>query len=199
MLALFLAFALGYLAGSIPSGVIVTRAAGAADPRSIGSGNIGATNVLRTGRKGLAAITLLADALKGAVAVLLAMHSGLDQSPLLLGLCAAFGAFIGHLFPLFLGFHGGKGVATFLGCLAALAWPAAVAFALVWSAAVAVTRYSSVGALAASAATPLVLLLLGLRLSAALFLVLTVLLWLKHSANIGRLAAGTESKVGQRS
>ena len=199
MLPLFLAFLLGYLAGSIPSGVIVTRLAGAADPRGIGSGNIGATNVLRTGRKDLAAVTLVADALKGTLAVLLAMHGGLPGSPLLLGLAAAAGAFLGHLFPLFLRFRGGKGVATFLGCLTALAWPAALAFAVVWSAAVALTRYSSVGALAASAATPVVLLLLGHPASAALFLGLTVLLWLKHSANIGRLAAGTESKVGRRS
>ena len=199
MPAFLLALVLGYLIGSIPSGVLVTRFAGAADPRGVGSGNIGATNVLRTGRKDLAAITLLADALKGTVAVLLSMHAGLGPTPLVLGLCAATGAFLGHLFPVFLRFHGGKGVATFLGCLAALAWPAALAFAVVWSAAVAVTRYSSVGALLASAATPVVLLLLGRPASAALFLGLAILLWLKHSANIGRLAAGTESKVGQRS
>jgi glycerol-3-phosphate acyltransferase PlsY len=199
VLADVLAFVFGYIAGSIPSGVLVTRAAGVADPRSIGSGNIGATNVLRSGRKDLAAITLIADALKGTIAVIIAAHFDVGQAPLALGLVAAAGAFLGHLFPIFLGFKGGKGVATFLGCLIGLAWLAAIIFAVIWLAAVAATRRSSVGALAASAATPVALLLLGDRNAAVLFLGLGVLLWIKHHANIARLIAGTESKVGQKS
>lgn len=199
MLATSLAFLFGYLVGSIPSGVLVTRLAGAADPRGIGSGNIGATNVLRSGRKDLAAVTLLGDALKGTIAVLIAMHVDAGPTPLTMGSAAAAGAFLGHLFPIFLGFKGGKGVATFLGCLIGLAWPAALAFAVIWLAAVAATRRSSVGALAASAATPVALLLLGERSAAVLFLGLAILLWIKHHANIARLIAGTESKVGQKS
>ena len=197
MLASVLALFFGYLTGSIPSGVIVARLGGVADPRSIGSGNVGATNVLRTGRKDLAAITLIADALKGTIAVRAAAQSHRDRSHL--GIASARGAFFGHLFSVFLGFRGGKGVATFLGCLIGLAWPAAIVFALVWLAAALVTRYSSAGALAASATTPIVLVLLGRFDSAALFAVLAVALWLKHSANIGRLLAGTESKIGQKS
>jgi glycerol-3-phosphate acyltransferase PlsY len=199
VLATSLAFVFAYLAGSIPSGVLVSRLGGAADPRSIGSGNIGATNVLRSGRKDLAAITLIADALKGTIAVLVCIHFDAGQGPLALGLVAAAGAFLGHLFPIFLRFKGGKGVATLLGCLIGLAWPAAIAFALIWLAAVAATRRSSVGALAASAATPVALLLLGERSAAVLFLGLAILLWIKHHANIARLIAGTESKVGQKS
>jgi glycerol-3-phosphate acyltransferase PlsY len=199
VLATSLAFLFGYLAGSIPSGVLITRLAGAADPRGIGSGNIGATNVLRTGRKDLAALTLIADALKGTIAVLVAIHFDAGQGLLALGPAAAAGAFLGHLFSLFLGFRGGKGVATFLGCLIGLAWPAALAFAVIWLAAVAATRRSSVGALAASAATPVALLLIGQRTAALLFLGLAILLWIKHHANIARLIAGTESKVGQKS
>ena len=197
MLASVFALLLGYLAGSIPSGVIVARLGGAADPRSIGSGNIGATNVLRTGRKDLAAITLLADALKGTVAVLLARQ--FDHGGSHYGVLAAAGAFAGHLFPVFLGFRGGKGVATFLGCLIGLAWPAAIVFILVWLGAAALTRYSSAGALAASASAPIALAVLGRVDSAILFSGLTVVLWIKHSANIGRLLAGTESKIGQKS
>lgn len=193
-----LALLFGYLCGSIPSGVIITRLAGATDPREIGSKNIGATNVLRTGRKGLAALTLLMDALKGTVAVLVAAHfdpTGTGH----FATAAAFGAFFGHLFPLYLGFKGGKGVATFLGCLIALAPLAALAFAAVWLGVAYLTRYSSAGALAASAATPFVLLALGRGETALLFLILGGALWIKHSANIARLRAGTESKIGQRS
>jgi len=190
---------LGYLAGSIPSGVVITSLAGAADPRGIGSGNIGATNVLRTGRKDLAALTLVADALKGMIAVLVAARLDSGQGPVALALVAAGAAFLGHLFPVFLKFKGGKGVATFLGCLIALAWPAAIAFALVWLGAVALTRHSSVGALTASAATPVVLALLGARSAALLYTGLAILLWIKHAANIRRLLAGTESKVGAKS
>jgi glycerol-3-phosphate acyltransferase PlsY len=194
-----IALLFGYLAGSIPSGVLVTRFAGAADPRGIGSGNIGATNVLRTGRKDLAALTLIADALKGTIAVLVAMHFDTGAGPIGLGLVAAAGAFLGHLFPVFLGFKGGKGVATFLGCLIGLAWPAALAFIAIWLAAVAATRHSSVGALIASAASPIVLALLGHRDVAVLYVGMAVLLWIMHRANIARLLAGTESKVGHKS
>ena len=195
----FLAFLLGYAAGAIPFGVVITSLAGAADPRLIGSGNIGATNVLRTGRKDLAALTLLADALKGTAAVLVAAHFNGLARPVDLGLVAAVGAFLGHLYPVFLRFRGGKGVATFLGCLIAVAWPAAVAFALMWLAAVAITRVSSVGALSGSAACLPVLFFLGGPQAALVFGGLAALLWFKHRANIGRLIEGTESKVGKTS
>ncbi len=197
MLAPVLACFLGYLAGSIPSGVLVARLGGASDPRSIGSGNIGATNVLRTGRKDLAAITLVLDALKGTLAVLLAMRADDGSHAVHLGAAAAAGAFVGHLHPIFLGFRGGKGVATFLGCLIALSWPAALAFALVWFVTALATRYSSAGALAASAAAPLALALLGQPRNAMLFAALALALWAKHRANIERLIAGTESKIGK--
>src|SRR5689334_9515105 len=144
------AFLFGYLLGSIPFGLVLTRLAGLGDVRQIGSGNIGATNVLRTGRKGLAAATLVADALKGTVAVLIASAWGNNTA-----LLAAFGAFLGHLFPVWLRFKGGKGVATYLGCLIGLKFVAAIAFAGVWVAVAAVSRYSSLSALAASVATPL--------------------------------------------
>jgi acyl phosphate:glycerol-3-phosphate acyltransferase len=191
---LLAALVVGYLLGSIPFGVLITRLAGAGDVRAIGSGNIGATNVLRTGRKGLAAATLMGDALKGTVAVLLAAHVAGPQA----GLAAALGAFLGHLFPVWLGFRGGKGVATFLGCLLAVSPLALLAFALVWLGLAFALRYSSAAALAASAVTPLVLLALGLAPAAALFLVLAALLWMKHAANIRRLLAGTESRIGQK-
>lgn len=197
MLSALFALVFGYLAGSIPSGVIVTRLAGAQDPRGIGSKNIGATNVLRTGREDLAAITLLADALKGTIAVLAAAHFDDGAAPIHLGVIAALGAFAGHLFPLFLGFKGGKGVATFLGCLIGLAWPAALAFAVVWIGTAFLTRYSSAAALAASAVTPIVLALLGRMEAAILFALLAIVLWLKHKANIGRILDGTESKIGR--
>ena len=199
MLASLIALAAGYLAGSIPSGVVVTRLAGAADPRGIGSGNIGATNVLRTGRKDLAAVTLLADALKGTIPVLIAARLDDGTAPVHLAVAAACGAFFGHLFPVFLGFRGGKGVATFLGCLLGLAWPAALAFAAIWLGVAYLTRYSSVAALVASALTPVVLALLHQPEAAILFAGLAVVLWWKHSANIGRLSAGTESRIGDKS
>ena len=194
-----LALALGYLAGSVPSGVIVTRLAGAQDPRGIGSKNIGATNVLRTGRKDLAALTLVADALKGTIAVLIAVHFDDGSAPIRLGVLAAFGAFFGHLFPLFLGFKGGKGVATFLGCLIGLAWPAALAFAIIWLGVAFASRYSSAAALVASAATPFVLAALGRQEAAILFAILAAVLWIKHRANIERLMAGTEGRIGKKS
>ncbi|MGB7253198.1 MAG: glycerol-3-phosphate 1-O-acyltransferase PlsY [Xanthobacteraceae bacterium] len=190
------AFLFGYLCGSIPFGVLITRFAGAPDVRSIGSGNIGATNVLRTGRKGLAAATLLGDMLKGtaAVAVANALFGGETA------IVAALGAFLGHLFPVWLGFKGGKGVATFIGLLLGFgAWIALVAFAVLWLVVATVTRYSSLAALIASAATPAVLLRSGNLPEAELFLLLAVMLWIMHRANIARLVAGTESKIGSKS
>ena len=179
----------GYLCGSIPFGWILTRLAGTGDIRAIGSGNIGATNVLRTGRKGLAAATLIGDALKGTLAVLLIYYYyGSDYRYFAdeLALPAAAGAFLGHLFPVWLGFKGGKGVATYVGLLLALAWPAAIAFALVWLAVAALTRYSSLAALIASAATPFAVWFMGERPAAVLFALLTALLWMMHRANIMR-------------
>src|SRR5262249_51799615 len=154
------AFAFGYLCGSIPFGLLLTRLAGTADIRAIGSGNIGATNVLRAGHKGLAAATLVGDALKGTLAVLLVYYYyGSDCR--YFALPAAAGAFLGHLFPVWLRFKGGKGVATYIGLLLALAWPIAIAFALIWLAVAAVSRYSSLAALVASAATPVALWISG--------------------------------------
>jgi glycerol-3-phosphate acyltransferase PlsY len=196
VLAAVITFVLSYLAGSIPSGVIISRLGGAADPRTVGSGNIGATNVLRSGRKGLAALTLICDALKGTAAVLVAGDFDTGQGPVALALVAAGSAFLGHLYPIFLHFKGGKGVATFLGCLIALAWPAALAFAVIWLAVVAVTRFSSAAALTASAATPVVLFAMGHHGAALLYAGLAIVLWIKHRENIRRLLAGTESKVG---
>ena len=190
---LALAFAFGYLLGSIPFGVLLTRATGGPDLRTIGSGNIGATNVLRTGRKGLAAATLLCDMLKGTVAVLVAMRYGPEAA-----LAAGLGAFLGHLFPVWLKFKGGKGVATYIGLLVGLHWPAALIFCLIWLAVAAASRYSSLAALIASALTPLGLWLLGQPEIAALFLLLTVLLWVMHRANIARLLNGSEGKIGAK-
>jgi len=185
------AFLFGYLLGSIPFGLLLTRLAGTRDLRSLGSGNIGATNVLRTGRKDLALATLILDAGKGAAAVLIARRFGLD-----LAILAGLGAFLGHLFPIWLKFKGGKGVATYLGCLFALTWQVALAFVAIWVAVAALSRYSSAAALVASVAVPLLLLLFGRIDEAALFAALTVLLWIKHRANIARLVAGTEGKIG---
>jgi glycerol-3-phosphate acyltransferase PlsY len=182
----------GYLLGSIPFGLVLTRLAGLGDVRNIGSGNIGATNVLRTGRKGLAAATLLADALKGTVAVLIAWRWGPNTAIL-----AALGAFLGHVFPVWLRFKGGKGVATFLGCLVGLNFTAALVFAGIWLATAAAARFSSLSALVASAATPVVLWLVGERQMAELSFVLTLLLWWTHRGNIRRLLAGTEGRIGQ--
>jgi acyl phosphate:glycerol-3-phosphate acyltransferase len=187
---------LGYLCGSIPFGLLVTRFAGTADIRAIGSGNIGATNVLRTGRKDLAAATLLGDMLKGTAAVLIAAWLwGRNAS-----LAAALGAVLGHVFPVWLGFKGGKGVATYVGVLLGLAWPGVVAFAAIWALVAALTRYSSLAGLVASALTPAFLLWwTGDVALALLFLALTLLLWAMHRANIARLIAGTEAKIGQKS
>ncbi len=193
------ALVFGYFCGSIPFGLVLTRLAGTADIRAVGSGNIGATNVLRTGRKGLAALTLLGDALKGTAAVLMVYaYYGPDFRYFghELAIPAALGAFLGHLFPVWLRFRGGKGVATYIGILAALAWPAAVAFCLVWLAVAALTRYSSLAALVASAVALALLWLLPYRPEAELFTLLTAMLWLMHRANIARLIRGTESKIG---
>ena len=187
------ALAFAYLCGSIPFGLILTRLAGTADIRGVGSGNIGATNVLRTGRKGLAAATLLGDALKGTVAVLVVQHFLGRELALLAAPCA----FLGHLFPAWLGFKGGKGVATYIGLLLALAWPAALAFCLIWLAVAAVTRYSSLAALVASAATPVLLWMLGSLREAQLFALLTVLTWIMHRGNIARLLQGNEDRIGK--
>jgi acyl phosphate:glycerol-3-phosphate acyltransferase len=192
------ALGFGYLCGSIPFGVILTRFAGTRDLRSTGSGNIGATNVLRTGRKGLAAATLLGDALKGTFAVLLVYwYFGPEFRYFAheLAIPAALGAFLGHLFSIWLRFKGGKGVATYIGLLLALAWPVAVAFCAIWLAVAILGRYSSLAALIASAVTPFVLWGLGYAVEASLFALLTGLLWIMHRANLARLIAGTESKI----
>jgi glycerol-3-phosphate acyltransferase PlsY len=191
------ALALGYLLGTIPFGVIFTRLAGAGDLRAIGSGNIGATNVLRTGRKGLAAATLIGDALKGAAAVLIAHYLWKDvQQPLIAPLFAGLGAFLGHLWPVWLKFKGGKGVATYIGVLAGLAWPVALMFCLIWLAVAALSKYSSLAALVASIATPSLLIFFGYEDEVHLFVGMTALLWWMHRANISRLRAGKESKIG---
>jgi acyl phosphate:glycerol-3-phosphate acyltransferase len=191
---LALAFAFGYLLGSIPFGLIITRAAGGPDIRAIGSGNIGATNVLRTGRKGLAAATLACDALKGTIAVLVAGHFAGHEA----ALAAALGAFLGHLFPVWLKFKGGKGVAVYIGLLIGLYWPGALIFCAIWLAVAALGRYSSLAALVASALTPLTLWMLSRPSTAVLFLALSALLWIMHRGNIRRLLDGSEGKIGAK-
>jgi glycerol-3-phosphate acyltransferase PlsY len=186
---------LGYVLGSIPFGLLLTRWAGLGDVRAIGSGNIGATNVLRTGRKGLAAATLVLDAAKGAAAVLIvrAIWPDMMQLPPLAGLFA----FLGHLFPVWLGFRGGKGVATLIGVVAALLWPAALAVAVVWIVAFLLTRYSSVGSLAAAVAAPVAAFFLDRIDLVFLFTGLALLVMWTHRFNIGRLLRGAEPKVGK--
>jgi glycerol-3-phosphate acyltransferase PlsY len=188
------ALVIGYLFGSIPFGLILTRLAGTQDLRSIGSGNIGATNVLRTGRKGLAAATLLGDALKGTAAVVVSGYLGGPNAAMLAGL----GAFLGHLFPVWLKFRGGKGVAVYIGVLLGLFWPSAVFFCLVWLATAFASRYSSLAALVASVLTPIMLWAFGHTALAALFVLLTLLLIYMHRENIKRLRVGTESKIGAK-
>jgi glycerol-3-phosphate acyltransferase PlsY len=189
-----LALALGYLLGSIPFGLVLTKLAGAGDLRSIGSGNIGATNVLRTGRKGLAAATLALDALKATLAIVLAWVAFGPPT----ALAAAAGAILGHMYPVWLKFRGGKGVATYLGALIALAWPAAIVFAVVWLAVAALTRYSSAAALTATVASPIAMAAIGESGAALVFAALSALVWFKHSANIARLFQGLETKIGQK-
>src|SRR5664279_3271194 len=167
------AFILGYLLGSIPFGLILTKLAGTQDLRSIGSGSIGATNVLRTGNKGLAAATLVCDMLKGTVAVIIAGYGGGPDAAML----AALGAFLGHLFPVWLNFKGGKGVAVYIGVLLGLFWPAALVFGVIWLTTAFTTRYSSLASLVA---------------------VLTMLLFYMHRENIKRLQAGTEGRIGEK-
>jgi glycerol-3-phosphate acyltransferase PlsY len=187
-------FILGYLLGSIPFGLILTKLAGTEDLRSIGSGNIGATNVLRTGRKGLAAATLLCDMLKGTAAVVISGYFGGPNAAML----AALGAFLGHLFPVWLKFKGGKGVAVYIGVLIGLFWPAAVVFCVLWVATAATSRYSSLSALVASFVTPIFLWWFGHLALASLFAVLTLLLFYMHRENIKRLQAGTEGRIGAK-
>ena len=187
------AFGFGYLCGSIPFGVLITRLAGAPDVRGIGSGNIGASNVLRTGRKGLAAATLLGDMLKGTVAVFVTAHFFGREA----AIAAALGAFLGHLFPVWLKFKGGKGVAIYIGLLLGFGmWIPLLAFCATWAVVAAATRYSSLAALLASIAAPMAISLKGDIPELRLFMALSVLLWLMHHANISRLMSGTESKIG---
>lgn len=187
------ALAFGYLLGSIPFGLLVTRAAGLGDVRKIGSGNIGATNVLRTGSRKLAALTLLLDALKGTLAAWAAARHGLDA-----GVAAGFGAFAGHLFPVWLGFRGGKGVATYLGVLLALSPAGALVFVLAWLLIAFVFRFSSLAALAAVLVVPLVLAAIAPPPVAVLFAAMGVIVFVKHRANIRRLLSGTESRIGAK-
>jgi glycerol-3-phosphate acyltransferase PlsY len=189
-----LALALGYCLGSIPFGLVLTKLFGAGDLRSIGSGNIGATNVLRTGRKGLAAATLLLDALKATLAVVAALAAFGPAT----GLAAAAGAILGHMYPVWLKFRGGKGVATYLGALIGLAWPAAIAFVVVWLAVAGLTRYSSAAALAATLVSPIAVAATGEGGAALALAALSALIWVKHSPNIVRLRNGAESKIGQK-
>ena len=193
------ALAGGYLLGSIPFGVLVMRAAGAGDPRGIGSGNIGATNVLRSGRRGLAALTLLGDGGKGALAVLAAWvatrQGGPEQQALLTSLAGG-AAFVGHLFPVWLGFKGGKGVATFFGTLLAAAWPVGLAAGAAWLITAFLFRTSSLAALVAVALAPVAALLLGRPVVAALALFMAVLIYLRHLPNIQRLLKGEEPRIG---
>jgi glycerol-3-phosphate acyltransferase PlsY len=188
------AFVIGYLFGSIPFGLILTRLAGTQDIRSIGSGSIGATNVLRTGRKSLAAGTLLFDALKGTVAVLIAFRIGGLNAALLAGL----GAFLGHLFPVWLKFRGGKGVAVYIGILLGLIPAGALVFCLIWLATAFTTRYSSLSALVAAFVTPLFLWWFSEPKLTSLFVVLTLLLFYAHRENIKRLQSGKESRIGEK-
>lgn len=191
---MILAAALGYLLGSVPFGVVITRALGLGDLRKIGSGNIGATNVLRTGHKGAALATLLLDSGKGAIAVLLARWLGGEGAALVAGAAA----FLGHLFPVFLGFKGGKGVATFLGTLIALSWPVGLMACGLWLLTAALTRISSLSALVAAAGAPLLALGFGARGLALAALFMAALIFLRHRANIARLVAGTEPRISRK-
>jgi glycerol-3-phosphate acyltransferase PlsY len=193
-LFLLVTAALSYLLGSIPFGMVITRAMGLGDLRQIGSGNIGATNVLRTGNKPAALATLLLDAGKGGIAVLIARALvGTDAAQV-----AALASFLGHLFPVWLGFRGGKGVATFLGTLIALAWPAGLAACATWAATAAISRISSLSALVAAALSPVWLVVLGYPQTSILAIVLAALIFVRHQPNIARLRAGTEPRIGKK-
>ncbi|WP_174803558.1 glycerol-3-phosphate 1-O-acyltransferase PlsY [Martelella limonii] len=184
----------GYLLGSIPFGYLITKAAGLGDIRGIGSGNIGATNVLRTGKRHLAALTLLLDALKATCAVILASTLYGSQA----GLLAGAAAFIGHLFPIWLGFKGGKGVATYIGVLLGVAPAAVLIFAFVWLLMARLSRYSSLSALIATLVIPVALWIMGLPQVSLVMAVLTVISWWRHKTNIERLISGTESRIGDK-
>lgn len=185
---------LAYLLGSVPFGIVMARLFGLGDLRQIGSGNIGATNVLRTGNKPAAALTLILDAAKGGIAVLLARTALGEDAAQLAGVCA----FLGHCYPVFLRFAGGKGVATFLGTLLALFWPAGLAACAIWAVTAALTRYSSLSALVAAALSPLCVALLGMPMAIVFCLCLAALIFARHSGNIARLRAGTETRIGQK-
>jgi len=188
------ALVFGYVLGSIPFGLLLTRAAGLGDIRAIGSGNIGATNVLRTGNKKVAAATLLLDALKATVAALVGWYVLGPEA----GLLAGFAAFMGHLFPVWLGFKGGKGVATYIGTLLGVAPWMVLVFAAVWLSTAKLSKYSSLSALLATLVIPVVLWFLDEPKTAAVMALMTVISWAKHRANIERLIAGTESRIGQK-
>ena len=191
---LILAAAGGYLLGSVPFGIVITRALGLGDLRAIGSGNIGATNVLRTGHKGAALATLLLDSGKGAIAVLIARALAGDMAALVAGGTA----FLGHLYPVWLGFRGGKGVATFLGTALALFWPVGVFACGLWLATASITRISSLSALVAAALSPVLALVFGLRGLAVTLALMAVLIVLRHRANIARILSGAEPRIGQK-
>jgi len=190
---LITALVFGYLLGAIPFGLIFTKLAGLGDVRNIGSGSIGATNVLRTGNKKLAAATVIADILKGTAAVLIAGEYGPDQAVM-----AGLGAFLGHCFPVWLKFKGGKGAATYFGITIAVLWQVALMFMSIWILCALITRYSSISSLLASLATPIAVYWLGHVQWAELLALLTLIIWLKHHSNIKRLLNGTESKIGQK-
>ncbi|MDQ0453986.1 glycerol-3-phosphate 1-O-acyltransferase PlsY [Rhizobium paknamense] len=198
MTALVASLAIGYLLGSIPFGLILTRMAGLGDVRKIGSGNIGATNVLRTGNKKLAAATLLLDALKATVAAVLAQALFGSETVHLPGLLGGFAAFIGHLFPVWLRFKGGKGVATYIGTLLGVFPLMVLVFAIVWLSVAKLSRYSSLSALVATLVIPVALWLLHQPETALVTAAMTVITWWKHKENIERLISGTEGKIGQK-
>jgi glycerol-3-phosphate acyltransferase PlsY len=207
---LLIALALGYLLGSIPFGLIFTRLAGLGDVRAIGSGNIGATNVLRTGNKKLAALTLLFDLLKGTAAVLLSMvlagwltrtfgpPTNTVLVLLLIPWFAGLGAILGHLYPVWLGFKGGKGVATYIGVLAAVYWPAAVVFCLTWLLVAALTKYSSLAALSGIFVTFIYFMVIGGSMIVPIVAIISALIYWKHRENIRRLVAGEETRIGAK-
>ena len=192
-MTILVAAVFGYLLGSIPFGLLLTRAAGLGDVRSIGSGNIGATNVLRTGHKGLAAATLLFDMLKGTFAVVIAGQFGLEAA-----IAAGFAAFIGHIFPVWLNFKGGKGVATYLGVLLGFGWNPALIFAVVWLCMAFMFRISSLAALSAAIIVPVFVFYLGMPEVTLMLAVMSVIIFWKHRENIKRLAAGTEPRIGSK-
>ena len=191
------ALVFGYLVGSIPFGVVCARIGGLGDLRKVGSGNIGATNMLRTGRKDLAAITLVGDTFKGTIAVLIAASLPIAGpiAGMIAGLIAGFGAFLGHLYPVWLRFHGGKGVATYIGILLAVAWPVALVFVALWLLTAWLLRFSSLAALVATTATPLVFALMDRPAAALLFAAMTALVYITHRTNIVRLARGEEGRI----